>query len=186
VAWSGAPFDGVADWTVDVYVTGDTQAPIVYDSWITYDNSKVHVLQTAPTDPLIKMPGALNLSGYEPGQASFAAMYSAPPYNGIPGNGALVRVGLDLGGSGVAVFGFAEGAYRSEDGLHFVSTMSGRLAVNTTCPTTAVGGTAQIPDVTAHSDSSPPYTVVAAAAAAATGLAFAAAVVRRRWHSHRR
>src|SRR4030042_5885139 len=101
VAWSGTPFDGVADRTVDVFVRGDTQAPIVYDAWIAYDNSKVHVLQTAPTDPLIKMPlGALNLSGYQPGQASFAAMYDGPPYNGILGDGTLGRMGPASGGHG--------------------------------------------------------------------------------------
>jgi len=179
LSWSGTPFDNVADWTVDVFVRGDTQAPTVYDAWITYDNNKVHVLQSAPTNPLIKMPGALNLSTYQQGQANFAAMYSAPPYNGIPGDGALVRVGLDIGGSGVITFAFAKSAYRSQAGLHSVATVTSRLAVNTTCP--AVGGIAELPHLAANADSSPDRVVVAAAAAAgAIGLALAAAYARRR------
>ena len=183
LAWSGTPFDGVADWTIDVYVAGDTQAPIVYDAWITYDNSKVHVLQTAPTDPLIKMPlGALNLSGYQPGQASFAAMYKGSPYNGILGDGTLVRIGLDIGGSGLLTFDFAKGAYRSQAGLHSVATVTSRLAVNTTCP--AVGGVAELPDVSKGADSSPDRVVLAAVAmAGATGLTLAATYARRRWRS---
>ena len=182
LAWSGAPFDGVVDWTIDAYVAGDTQAPTVYDAWITYDNSKVHVLQTAPTNPLIKMPGALNLSGYQDGKASFAAEYTAPPYNGIAGDGTLVRVGLDFGGSGVLTFDFAKGAYRSQAGLHSVATMSGRLAVNTSCP--AVGGIAELPDVAEGADSSPDRVVLAAVAmAGATGLTLAATYARRRWRS---
>jgi len=143
VAWSGTPFDGIPDWTIDVYVRGDTQAPTVYDAWVTYDKNKVRVLQGAPTDPLIKMPGALNLSGYQEGQSSFAAQYSSPPFNGISGNGTLVSIGLDIGSSGVIAFQFAKGAYRSEAGLHPVTTVAGRLAINSTC---AVGGIAELAD----------------------------------------
>jgi len=181
VAWSGTPFDGVADRTIDVYVIGDTQAPIVYDAWVTYDNSKVHVLQTAPTDPLIKMQGALNLSGYQAGQASFAAEYSAPPYNGIAGNGTLVRVALDIGSSGVLAFDFAKGAYRSQAGLHSVVTGPGQLAVNTGCP--AVGGIAELPELVAGADSSRDRVVVTAAVAGAIGLTLIATYAARGWRS---
>ena len=180
VAWSGTPFDGISDRTIDVYVSGDTQAPIVYDAWVTYDKNKVRVLQVAPTNPLIKMPGAMNLSGYQEGQASFAAMYDdpPPPYNGIPGNGTLVRIGLDIGASGVVAFGFAKGAYRSEAGLHAVTTVSGQLAINTPCP--AVGGIAELPNVSGSSG--PNYLALAGLAAAAllalTGCAWYA---KRRW-----
>lgn len=171
----------MADRTIDVYVTGDTQAPIVYDAWVTYDNSKVHVLQAAPTDPLVKMPlGALDLSGYQAGQASFAAEYSAPPYNGIAGNGTLVRIGLDIGGSGVLTFDFAKGAYRTQAGLHAVATVPGKLAVNTTCP--SVGGLAELPDMAAPSDSSRDYLVAAGAAiAGAIGVILASTYAGRRW-----
>jgi len=179
LAWSGTPFDGVADRTIDVYVVGDTQAPIVYDAWITYDNSKVHVLQAAPTDPLIKMPGALNLSGYQAGQASFAAEYTAPPYNGIAGNGILVRIALDIGDSGVLTFDFAKGAYRSQAGLHSVATAPGQLAVNATCP--SVGGIAELPELAASADSSRDRVVVTALAAAVIGLTLVATYAGTRW-----
>jgi hypothetical protein len=181
VPWSGTPFDGISDRTIDVYVTGDTQAPIVYDAWVTYDKNKVHVLQTSPTDPLIKMPppGVVDLSGYQEGQASFAAMYSSTPYNGIAGSGTLVRIGLDIGASGVVAFGFAKGAYRSEAGLHAVTTVSGQLAINTPCPA-AVGGIAELPNV---SDSSGPNNLAliglaAGALAVLTGCTWYAG---RRW-----
>jgi hypothetical protein len=143
LAWSGTPFDGVADWTIDVYVSGDTLSPLAYDAWVTYDNNKVHVLQGAPTDPLIKMPGAGDLSGYQVGQASFGAIYLELPYNGIPGDGTLVRIGLDIGASGVVTLGFAKGAYISTPGSlqHPVSTLGGQLAINSTC---AVGGSVDI------------------------------------------
>ena len=143
LAWSGTPFDGIADWTIDVYVTGDTLSPQAYDAWVTYDDNKVHVLQAAPTDPRIKMPGAMDLSGYQVGQASFGAIYLNPPYNGIPGDGTLVRIGLDVGASGLVAFGFAKGAYISAPGSlqHSVTTLGGQLAINNTC---AVGGAVDI------------------------------------------
>jgi hypothetical protein len=50
-------FDGVSDYNIDVYVQGDTQAPVGYDASVTYDTSKVHI--AAPgTNTVIKMPGA--------------------------------------------------------------------------------------------------------------------------------
>ena len=151
LAWSGTPFDGVADWTIDVYVSGDTQSPLAYDAWVTYDNAKVHVLQSAPTDPIIKMPDAENLSGYQVGQASFGAIYLDLPYNGIPGDGTLVRIGLDIGGSGIVAFAFAKGAYVSHPGnlQHMVTTVAAQLAINEDCPavpapTPSVGGAIEI------------------------------------------
>jgi hypothetical protein len=151
LAWSGTPFDGVADWTIDVYVAGDTLSPLAYDAWVTYDNAKVHVLQVAPTDPLIKMPGAMNLSGYQVGQASFGVIYPNPPYNGIPGDGTLVRIGLDVGASGFVAFGFAKGAYISAPGSlhHAVTTVAAQLAINEDCPagptpSPSVGGAVEI------------------------------------------
>jgi hypothetical protein len=134
VAWSAEPFDGIADWTIDVYVGGDTQAPVAYDAWLTYDNNKVHVLQEAPTDPLIKMPGALDLSSYHEGKAAFGVIYLDPPDEGISGDGTLTRAGLDMGGSGLVAFELAEGAYRSAAGLHPVTTMAAELAINALCP----------------------------------------------------
>ena len=174
IAWSGTPFDGVADWTIDVYVTGDTQAPLNYDAWVTYDNAKVHVLQVAPTDPLIKMPGAQNLSTYYQGQAAFGASYFNPPYNGIGGDGALVRIGLDIGASGIVAFGFAKGGYRSAAGLHAVTTLPGELAINGTCGSSPVGGVAELPDVASNTGSSGRYFVVLGAAAGAGAMVLGA------------
>jgi hypothetical protein len=205
LTWSGTPFDGVADWTIDVYVAGDTLSPLAYDAWVTYDNAKVHVLQAAPTDPLIKMPGAMNLSGYQVGQASFGAIYLNPPYNGIPGDGTLVRVGLDIGASGIVAFGFAKGAYISAPGSlqHPVTTVGGQVAVNEGCPAAptptpppSVGGTIEISaggsDTSAGSaaadssaDSSAWYYAALAGGAAMVILAVASGAwyARRRWLS---
>lgn len=151
MVWTGQPFDGIVDWSIDVYVTGDTLAPIAYDAWLTYENSSVHVTQGAPTDPLIKMPQALDLGGYDEGQAAFGAIYLEPPYNGIPGNGTLVRAGLDIGASGVVAFGLAMGAYRSEAGLHAVTSMAGELYINDLCP----GGDADADGVLNADDNCP-------------------------------
>jgi hypothetical protein len=190
VAWSGTPFDGVADWTIDVYVTGDTQAPRSYDAWVTYDNSKVHVLQVAPTDPLIKMPGAMNLSTYYQERAAFGASYFSPPYNGTLGNGTVVRIALDIGGSGLVTFGFANGAYRSEAGLHSVTTVSAQLAINRTC-SSSVGGLAELPDVASGTGSSGQYSLAVAVGAVTGAIVLVAGAMyansagpgRAIWHS---
>lgn len=141
VAWSGTPFDRIADWTIDVYASGVTQAPRSYDAWVTYDNSKVHVVQGAPTDTLIKMPGAQNLSTYYQEQAAFGTIYPNPPFNGIPGDGSIPRIGLDVNfaaGPTVVTFGFAKGANRSAAGSHPSITGTGLLAISQDC---AVGPT---------------------------------------------
>jgi hypothetical protein len=180
IDWSCTPFDGVADWTIDVYVTGDTQAPTAYDAWVTYDNSKVHVLQVAPTDPLIKMPGAINLSTYYPEKAAFGASYLSPPYNGTLGNGTLVTIALDIGGSGLVTFGFAKGAYKSASGRHTVTTVPAQLAINRTC---SVGGIAELPDVASGAGSPTRYPMVLAVAAVtgAVVLGAGAMYARMRW-----
>lgn len=182
IDWSCTPFDGVADWTIDVYVAGDTLSPLAYDAWVTYDDAKVHVLQSTPTDPLIKMPGAMNLSTYYQEQAAFGASYFSPPYNGIPGSGTLVQIGLDIGVSGVVDFQFAKGAYKSAAGLHPVTTLAGRLAINSTC-SPSVGGVAELPDVPSGAGSPTRYSMVLAVAAVtgAVVLGAGAMYARRRW-----
>ena len=100
-------FDGVSDYDIDVYVQGDTQAPMAYDAWVTYDATKVHI--AAPgTSTLIKLPGASYLGDALPdtdGMFIAGSVYlSGGP--GIAGDGALVRLGLDIGGSGVVTFDF--------------------------------------------------------------------------------
>jgi len=54
-------FDGVTDHTIDVVVAGDTQAPVAYDAWVTYDKNVIHILDKG-TDALIKMSDAMDLT----------------------------------------------------------------------------------------------------------------------------
>jgi uncharacterized membrane protein len=98
----------------------------------------VHV--TAPgTNTLIKMPGAMDLSDALPdSDATFAAgaLYlSGGP--GPAGDGALVRLGLDIGGSGLVTFALNPAplsAYASQAGTHDLTLVSAQLAINQDCP----------------------------------------------------
>lgn len=156
-------FDGVTDYTIDVYVAGDVDLPAVYDAWITSDNDKVHVVRHSPTDPLIKMPGASNGTNYDcpqPGPC-FGAIYFMPPFDGIPGDGTLVRIGLDIGATGIVTLGLLQipnvvPAYMScqdppacEDRpMHPVTAASAMLAINQDCPS-------PVPPVDSDSDGVP-------------------------------
>jgi hypothetical protein len=134
-------FDNVSDYNIDIVVTGDTQAPLAYDAGLNYDNTKVHV--AAPgTNDLIKMPGAITLSDTLPdsdGVYHAGVLYFNPPY-GIPGDGTLVRIGLDIGAAGLITFSLAappSTAYMSEGsypGGHPLTLDTGVLAINTPCP----------------------------------------------------
>jgi hypothetical protein len=133
-------FDGVSDYNIDIYVKGDTQAPIAYDASVTYDQNIVHV--AAPgTDVLIKMPGATSMA--ETGtpadtNGTFYAgvLYFDPAESRIPGDGVLVRLGLDIGGSGLVTFALdpSFSAYESGLGIHTVTVASAQLAINQDCP----------------------------------------------------
>jgi hypothetical protein len=132
-------FDGVSDYNIDVYVRGDTQAPIAYDASITYDASKVHV--AAPgTDTIVKMPGTGGAGDSVPdsdGLFVVGSLYlSGGP--GVAGDGALVRLGIDIGGSGLVTFGFdpmsSATAYASASGEHPITRRIAQLAVNEDCP----------------------------------------------------
>jgi hypothetical protein len=138
-----AGFDDAADHAIDVVVQGDTQAPAGYDAWVTYDAARIHVLD-AGTDPLIKLPGATNLTTDEDpgpiksndGQLDGGALYlmGGP---GIAGDGTILRIGLDINfaaGPSVVTFGLAKARYRSAAGLHLTTTAMGSLAINTDCP----------------------------------------------------
>jgi hypothetical protein len=134
-------FDGVSDYNIDIYVKGDTQAPIAYDASVTYDNTKVHI--AAPgTDVLIKMPGATSMAetGTPPdtdGTFTAGVIYFDPAESRIPGDGVLVRLGLDIGGSGLVTFALNPpplSAYASGLGLHTVTLASAQLAINQDCP----------------------------------------------------
>jgi hypothetical protein len=133
-------FDGVSDHNIDVYIKGDIQAPIAYDVSVTYDQNVVHI--AAPgTDTLIKMPGATEPTT-EPvpdsdGTFIAGAIYLGPTEFGTPGDGVLVRLGLDIGGSGVVEFTLnppPRSAYASEAGIHTVTLVSAQLAINQDCP----------------------------------------------------
>jgi len=134
-------FDGVSDYNIDIYVKGDTQAPIAYDASVIYDQSIVHI--AAPgTDVLIKMPEATSMAetGTPPdtdGTFTAGALYFDPAGSSIPGDGVLVRLGLDIGGSGLVTFALNPpdlSAYASGVGLHTVTLASAQLAINQDCP----------------------------------------------------
>ncbi|UCH87325.1 MAG: hypothetical protein JSU97_02745 [Dehalococcoidia bacterium] len=143
--WDGSStFDGSVDYTIDIVVTGDTQAPVFYDAGLNYDNTKVNIED--PTDPLIKMPfisaptdpwDGSNARPDSDGSWHAGAVYLTPPNAGTPGNGTLVRVGLDIGASGVADFTLQDPpltAYGSNAGEHAVTLDGIQLAINTSCP----------------------------------------------------
>ena len=132
-------FDGVSDHNIDVYVKGDIQSPVAYDASVTYDQTIVHV--AAPgTDDLIKMPDATTLTSetVPDSDGTFAAgviYFAGGP--GIAGDGVLLRLGLDIGGSGVVTFTLSPpplSAYASVAGVHTVELASAQLAINQDCP----------------------------------------------------
>jgi hypothetical protein len=176
-------FDNISDYNIDIVVFGDTQAPTEYYAELVYDSTKVHIAEPG-TDDLIKMPGALSLSEAQPGSGgahAFGAMYlDGGP--GLPGDGALVRVGLDIGGSGVVTFTFTlseppQTRYTSVAGEHAVSLGRGHLAINASC---AVGGIAELPHV---GDSGAANRTALAASAVAAGLF---ALTAGAWYARRR
>jgi len=140
-------FDGVSDYDIDVYVRGDTQAPIAYDASVTYDPSKVHIA-TPDTNALIKLPEAIGFIDALPdtdGRFVAGAIY-LDGRSGAAGDGTLVRLGLDIGGSGVVMFGFeshpATTAYASASGeeniIHPITRRTAQLAINEDCPLAGV------------------------------------------------
>lgn len=132
-------FDGLSDYSIDVYVKGDTQAPLAYDAWVTYDATKVHIAAPA-TSTLIKLPGATDFSDSVPDADGMfmASVVYLPTGEGIAGDGALLRLGLDIGGSGVVTFGFdprpAATAYALVAGVPPVTRRTALLAINEDCP----------------------------------------------------
>jgi hypothetical protein len=149
--WNGSSsFDGVSDYSIDIVVTGDTQAPTMYDVSLNFDSTKVHIAALG-TDRLIKMPGAYPYGDELPDSVS---PYVADAYYlvgaGIEGDGTLVRVGLDIGASGVVTFSLdadPQTAYKSGVGNHPIVLDSGMLAINDYCGNPPVGGIAELPDV---------------------------------------
>jgi hypothetical protein len=134
--------DGTSDYNIDVVVTGDTEQPIAYDSDLVMDQD-ANVNVTAPgTNPVIKLPGGTDLSDALPNtDATYhsGVVYLTPPGAGIPNDGTITRVGLDLAaGSYLITFTMTPDpltAYASTDGDTHPTTVNGaQLAVNMTCP----------------------------------------------------
>jgi len=139
-------FDDVSDYNIDIVVTGDTDAPFVYDSSLNYDNTLVHV--AAPGTAIdIKLPAAFCVTDGLPDSdgtfTSGCAYLSGGP--GTAGDGTITRVGLDIDGtkSGVVTFTFnppPQTAYASSGpspdnpNYHPITVGTGQLAINQDCP----------------------------------------------------
>jgi hypothetical protein len=99
----------------------------------------VHV--AAPdTDVLLKLPGATDfVSDTLPntdGTYAAGVIYLSGG-TGVAGDGVLLRLGLDIGGSGLVTLVLNPpplSAYASEIGTHGVTLRSGSLAINQDCP----------------------------------------------------
>jgi len=181
--WNGSSsFDDVSEYNIDIVVSGDTQAPTAYDVSLNFDSSKIHITEPSIDRP-IKLPGAASYGETLPdsdGTFGAGAMYlmGGP---GIEGDGTLVRVGLDIGASGVVAFSLnaaPDTAYKSGAGSHSITLDSGRLAINDSCAIPPVGGMAELPDVSELAGRN--YIGLAGLAAVATVLAADGWYARRR------
>jgi hypothetical protein len=151
-SWDGSSsFDGVSDYIIDIVVWGDTQAPVSYDVSMNCDNTKVEIAAYA-TDGLIKMPGLICIPGCC--EASGGTLWCGALYlqggPGISGDGTIVRVGLDIGGSGVidfSIHGPPLTAYASGAGTHAVTVDGALLAINVPCPPGDADGDGVLDDV---------------------------------------
>lgn len=179
-------FDDVSDYNIDVYVSGDTQTPIGYDAWVTYDSSIVHIADPG-TDTKVKISGA-NVSTSEArpdADGTFVSgelfLWATPDIgvNTFAGDGTLVRLGLDIGGSGVVTFDFdpapAAAAYASEapDGwpstqVHPVTRKTAKLAINTECPPAATPTAETTPPIPTSSPARTPAATISPTPPAAT------------------
>ena len=180
--WDGSSsFDDESEYNIDIVVSGDTQAPTTYYASLSFDPTKVHIAGPG-TDDVIKLPGAYSLSGTLPNSVSpylAGAWYFAGA--GTEGDGTLVRVGLDIGASGVVTFSLdaaPETEYTSGAGSHSITLDSGRLAINDSCAIPPVGGMAELPDVSDLAGRN--YIGLAGLAAAAAAIAAGGWYARRR------
>jgi hypothetical protein len=106
------------------------------------DDGDVIVHVTTPgTNTLIKMPDAMepttDILPDSDGTFASGAVYLDPTEFGTPGDGVLVRLGLDIGGSGLVTFALNPpplSAYGTEAGLHNLTLASAQLAINQDCP----------------------------------------------------
>ncbi len=159
--WDGsATFDGTSNYVIDVYIddpAGSAPAPTDYNAWVYYDQNIVHIADPG-TDGKIKMPGGeagLNEETSLPdsdgrfiGGWMFIAATPNPGTNTYIGDGPLLRLGLDIGASGVVTFSLDPvGSSYSSLGPtpHPLTFRSARLAINDSCAIPPVGGIAQLP-----------------------------------------
>ncbi len=124
--------DGVADHTIDVYVTGDTEDPTGYDAWMDYDPNSVDPVSW---DDLIKLPGAVSVTQKKTSRLNAGAFYSMGG-PGTDGDGTITRIDLDAisGGPACLAFGFAK-AFSSLNESHLTFPQAAMLAINEDCPT---------------------------------------------------
>ena len=151
-------FDGLADVTIDVVVQGDTQAPWVYDASFVYEPTKVDPVSW---DGDIKLPGALDFTYDWSEDFTFvgSAIYLTGE-TGIPGDGTITRISLDIDFTtpAVAIFRLKKNtpllAYMSAVGEHPI-TSDGRaaLAINTSCDADSDGD--ELPDALDNCPSTP-------------------------------
>jgi hypothetical protein len=86
------------------------------------------------------MPGAVDLGNESlpDGDGTFlAGVIYLEDREGVAGDGVLMRLGLDIGGSGVVTLVLNPpplSAYLSREGLHSVTRASAKLAINADCP----------------------------------------------------
>ncbi|KPK21211.1 MAG: hypothetical protein AMJ76_03260, partial [Dehalococcoidia bacterium SM23_28_1] len=159
--WDGSStFDDASDYVIDVYIDdpeGSAPAPIEYNTWVFYDQSIVHIADPA-TDGKIKMPGAdtggadehalPDSDGAFMGFWMFLLATPDPGGNTYIGDGPLLRLGLDMGASGVVTFSLESvGSGYSSPGptSHPLTFRSARLAINDSCAIASAGGIAQLP-----------------------------------------
>jgi len=142
--------DATADYTVDVIVTGDTQAPTSYAIRLNY-GTLVDI--ATGTDMLIKTPVDNSVSPPDPcatvvpdpipdttSPFNWGCAYlgsEGPSGLGIPGDGTIARLALAVQGSGLVTFSIGPApftGYQSNAGIHPVTTGTGQLAINQECP----------------------------------------------------
>jgi hypothetical protein len=131
------PLDGIADYTIDFTVAGDTEQPTAYDAWVDYGTVNPGLVDPISWADLDKMAaGAVSFTTKAPPALNTGALhlFGNP---GTAGDGYIVRVELDINFDmgGVAVFSYNKGAYTSQaDGAHPTTTDGAKLAINEPCP----------------------------------------------------
>jgi len=128
--------DATADHTIDVYVTGYTDAPTGYDAWVVYNPVRV---DPVGWDDLIKLPGASSATTDMPSRLNAAARYTGLG-SGTAGDGTIVRIELDAISAGPACLGFGFAKAYASDEMHPTSPKAAMFAINEDCPTGDLDG----------------------------------------------